>query len=241
MCKTKKNPNNKTLSGLPKAMSFYLRLLNPILSIKLHLGKALNYYNHKMECSQLCLCLTMLGAALPKEQSGRSACPYAHVPRPFHKFHLTSTHKTKTLLPSPRERHGQCTGTSTPAQLFRTACSSSWPAAPRACPAIRVSGVAAWILKLKTLRQRSHKLLETMWWVNDKAGSGGPFFSASALKIMAFLVPTKQKFVNYVIFAKSCLWNLKYLRITAIIIYIWKPEHRGPSSMGYFDFSEIKH
>lgn len=90
MCKMKKtHSNNKTLSGLPKTMVFYLRLLNPILSIKLHLGKALNYCNLKMECCQLCLCLTMLGAALPKEQSGPSVCPCTDIPRPLSQ---TSSH-----------------------------------------------------------------------------------------------------------------------------------------------------
>lgn len=124
--KWRKTPNNKALSGLPKIMFFffYLRLLNPILSIKLHLGKALNFYNHKRECSQLCLYLTMLGGALPEERSGPSCALRQTLRGHFHKLHLPSAHRTKRLCPSHGERHAQCTGTSTPAKLFHTACSS---------------------------------------------------------------------------------------------------------------------
>lgn len=113
----KTNPNNKTLSGLPKTMFFDLRLLNLILSIKLHLEKTLNYYNHKMECSQLCL--AMLGAALPKEQSRASVCPYRD-PKAIHTNFISLLHTKQTLHPSHGERQGQCTGTSTPASLFHT-------------------------------------------------------------------------------------------------------------------------
>lgn len=96
MCKMKKNPKTKAWVVFLRIyfFFFYLRLLNLILSIKLHLGKTLNCFNHKMECSNCALlCLVQHS---PRSKAGPASALTQPCQGHFHRFHLTSAHKAKT-------------------------------------------------------------------------------------------------------------------------------------------------